>query len=321
MGPGDADSSAPTYTFTVFTPTYNRADTLHRVYVSLAAQTFRDFEWLIGDDGSTDDTARLAERWRQEAHFPVRYFRQPHQGKHIAFNNAVRSARGELFLTLDSDDACLPQALARLKHHWDAIPDAERERFSAVSVLCMDQHAVLVGTRFPVDPTDSDSLEIRYRFGVKGEKWGFHRTAVLRQFPFPALEGASFVPERIVWAAIARHYKTRYVNEVLRVYHVREGGQAISGGGTRHARALALGHRVVLDHEMNWFGRAPLSFLRSAAHYVRFSLHAGCRMPDALRALETRAARSLVLLAGPVGIAAFVHDRLSTWWRSLRATP
>jgi glycosyltransferase involved in cell wall biosynthesis len=306
-GPG----TAPAYTFTVFTPTYNRAHTLHRVYESLAVQTFRDFEWLICDDGSTDDTRGLAERWRQEASFPIRYVRQEHGGKHVAFNRAVQAARGELFLTLDSDDACLPQALARLKHHWDAIPEAERGRFSAVTALCTDQHGALVGTRFPFDPTDSDSLEIRYRFGVKGEKWGFHRTAVLREFPFPALNGESFVPEHVVWAAIARRYKTRYVNEVLRVYHVGAGADRISGTAVRHARALAFGHRARLDRELDWFARAPLTFLRFAVHYVRFSLHAGWGPWEAVCRLETTGARLLALLVWPVGVAACVRDRLS----------
>ena len=57
------------HVFTVFTATYNRAHVLHRVYDSLRAQTFRDFEWLVVDDGSTDGTGALVEGWRAEADF------------------------------------------------------------------------------------------------------------------------------------------------------------------------------------------------------------------------------------------------------------
>jgi len=64
------------YRFTVFTPTYNRAHTLPRVYESLKHQTFRDFEWLIVDDGSTDNTKELVEVWQKENLFPIRYFWQ-----------------------------------------------------------------------------------------------------------------------------------------------------------------------------------------------------------------------------------------------------
>ena len=85
------------YTFTVFTPTFNRAHTLHRVYDSLRAQTFRSFEWLIVDDGSTDNTARLIEEWKTAGHFPIRYVYQRHAGAHFAINRGVQEALGELF--------------------------------------------------------------------------------------------------------------------------------------------------------------------------------------------------------------------------------
>src|SRR5215469_15182284 len=89
--------------FTVFTATYNRAHTIHRVFNSLRAQTVRDFEWLVVDDGSTDNTAELIAAWSKLADFPIRYFKQENSGKHIARNLAVREARGSFFALLDSD--------------------------------------------------------------------------------------------------------------------------------------------------------------------------------------------------------------------------
>src|SRR5687767_5062754 len=207
------------YAFTVFTPTYNRAHTLERVYASLDAQSFRDFEWLIVDDGSTDDTRSLVERWRQQARFPIRYLWQENSGKHVAFNVAVREARGELFLPFDSDDGCVPHALECFRRHWESIPGDRRARFSAVTALCKDQHGNLVGSKFPYAVTDSNSLEIHYRFHVTGEKWGFHRTEVLRQYPFPEIR-ATHVPESVVWGKIALRYSTRFVNDVLRIYYI-----------------------------------------------------------------------------------------------------
>jgi len=113
--------------FTLFTATFNRAHTLHRVYESLVCQTLRDFEWLIVDDGSTDSTREVVEGWQSEAAIPIRYYHQPNAGYHIAFNRGVELARGELFLSLGSDDACKPYALERFYHHWMAIPETERE--------------------------------------------------------------------------------------------------------------------------------------------------------------------------------------------------
>src|SRR5690242_10850122 len=108
--------------FTVFTPTYNRAHTLHRVFDSLRAQTIRDFEWLVIDDGSVDGTSEQISEWTNTVDFPIRYFKQKNSGKHIAHNLAAREARGQFFLPLDSDDACMPDALERLSYHWNSIP-------------------------------------------------------------------------------------------------------------------------------------------------------------------------------------------------------
>ena len=190
------------FTFTVFTPTYNRASTLPRVYDSLKAQTFRDFEWLIVDDGSCDDTREVVAKWQAQADFRVRYIYQCNQGKPAAFNRGVQESAGELFLTLDTDDSCQPQALERLKYHWESIPSEQRNRFSAVTALCQDQYGRLSGTKFPRDVTDADPVEMYLTGKMRGEKWGFQRTDVLREFPFPALQEQKFVPESIVWIAL-----------------------------------------------------------------------------------------------------------------------
>ncbi|NEX94003.1 glycosyltransferase family A protein [Caulobacter sp. 17J65-9] len=292
--------------FTVFTPTFNRAATLHRVYESLRAQTLRDFEWVVVDDGSTDGTDALIAAWKAEADFPITYVWQENRGKHTAFNRGAALATGELFLPLDSDDACVPTALERFKHHWDQVK--ADPGFSAVTALAGDPDGRIVGSRFPSDPTDSDSLEIRYRHKVGGEKWGFHRLSVVRAHPFPELEGAKFVPEGIVWARIARRYKTRYVNEVLRVYHPGQDRLTVAPAAP-HAGAMALWHREILNTELDYFSAAPGHFLRSAVHYARFSTHVGRSLTEQWRALHGTAARVLWLIGLPIAALAVRRDR------------
>src|SRR6516164_10922801 len=96
---------------TVFTPTYNRAGKLRQVFDSLCRQPGNLFEWLVVDDGSTDNTPSILEEFSRNASFPVRVLRQPNGGKHRAHNAAVQAARGELTIVLDSDDELLPGAL------------------------------------------------------------------------------------------------------------------------------------------------------------------------------------------------------------------
>lgn len=299
------------YRFTVFTASYNRAHTLPRVYNSLKRQTFRDFEWLIVDDGSTDNTRELVGSWQQERVLPIRYFWQKNAHKKTAFNRSVMEARGELFLTLDSDDEAIPEALEILNRHWLAIPERMRGNFSAVTGLCMNTSGKIVGTRFPMDVLDSDSLEVCYRYGVTGEKWGFQRTDVLREFPFP--EGIrGHVPEGVIWSGIAARYKTRFVNDVLRIYHdecdsITQSGAA-AGGARSNADGHALWARQVLCNEWRWFSYRPGWFFKMAANYTRFSLHLRKTQPGKQWSLSGLVPRLLVALMWPVGVLSHWFD-------------
>jgi glycosyltransferase involved in cell wall biosynthesis len=296
-------------TFTVFTATFNRAHTLHRVYDSLSAQTVRDFEWLIVDDGSDDGTRALAARWRDAADFPIRYIWQANRGKHVAFNRGVRTAAGQLFLPLDSDDACMPHALERFLHYWNSIPGDEKARFTGVTARCMNDAGQPIGRAFPHDITDSDSLTMRYEFQITDEKWGFHRTSVLRQFPFPENVPRGYLPEAVVWSQIARVYKTRFVNEALRIYHTDQPSLMRGDGPERHAAAARLADLMVLNEHLDYFTRAPGAFCRSAAQYVRLSTHADVGPAAQLAEIGTYLGKALWVAAYPVGLAVYLRDR------------
>jgi glycosyltransferase involved in cell wall biosynthesis len=301
------------YTFTVFTPTFNRRHTLHRVYESLSMQTFRDFEWLIVDDGSVDNTWESVEVWQQYSDFPIRYIWQQHQGKHIAFNRGVQEARGELFLDIDSDDACIPEALARFKYHWDSIPNNEKDQFSAVTALCKDQHGKIVGSSFPQSIIDSNSLEMYYKYKMKGDKWGFHRTEVLRNFQFPAVKGVDFVPESLVWHAIARQFRTRFVNEPLLICFRNEQGRSdhLSSFRKPSTQALSyrLSHQTVLNEEIAYFRYRPQQAILSPFQYIRYSYHAGISFVRQIRELSNFRARILWSILLPCGLLGYVIDK------------
>ena len=79
---------------TIFTPTYNRGYTLERLYESLCRQTRKDFEWVVVDDGSTDNTKQMVDRWRRTNRFPIRYIYQENRGKPSAHNLGAENAQG-----------------------------------------------------------------------------------------------------------------------------------------------------------------------------------------------------------------------------------
>ena len=298
-------------TFTVFTPTYNRAHLLSRVYNSLRQQTFRDFEWLIVDDGS-DDTRTVVETWQREADFPIRYIYQKQQErgyKKKAFNRGVKEAKGELFLPWDSDDEAVPHALETFHRHWMTIPDDLRSKFVGVCGLCVDEKGRIVGDCFPSDVFDSDSLEVRHRYHVDGEKWGFSRTDVLREFPFPEDVSGS-VPEGIVWSAISKSFKTRFINEALRTYYMEP--DSTSNIAQRrigqHSEGHTLWARSVIENELSWFFYRPGWFLKMAANYTRFSLHLHQNQPQRDYPVRGRWSVFLVFLMWPLGYLLYRRD-------------
>jgi glycosyltransferase involved in cell wall biosynthesis len=295
--------------FTVLTPTFNRAHTLSRVWESLRAQTFQAFEWVVVDDGSTDGTEELIRRW--SAPFPVRYLRQDNRGKHVAMNRGVEVARGELIATLDSDDACVPAALERFDVHWCSIPVERRTAFYGVVCHCADPSGRRIGDPFPAQVVDARGLDCRYLWGVRGEKWGVVRADLMRARPFPEKPERTRIPESVVWDRIGQVYLARFVNEALRIYHQDPGAGSLGSPGdpARYAWGSMLQHRIVLDEHLEYFRRAPLAFLAAAAHYVRFSRHAGVGAAEQRHALAHRGARCLWWLGAPAGWAAWAIDR------------
>ncbi len=302
--------------FTIFTATYNRAHTLHRVYQSLTSQTLRDLEWIVIDDGSTDSTAELIEQWQREADFPIVYKYQSNSGSHVAHNWAASIARGEFFAPVDSDDAFVPEALARIQQIWNEIPAELRANYTGVTVRCIDQHGEPVGKNFAESPLDATLLDMVYLKGLDFETWGILRTEIARAYPFPSGVRAPYIPPGVIWNRMARRYVTRFVNDRLRVYYMNEGVDNLSGTGNMTWSRLAgmapgtiVWHRENLLTQMDYFSTAPTRFFRSAVHFVRFSWITGRGVRDQWNALPEVSARLLWLAALIPGSLVYLRDR------------
>ena len=195
------------------TPTYNRAYILDKAYASLKKQTSFDFEWIIVDDGSSDNTEELVDGWiKSEGNFTIVYEKQPNGGKHRAVNRGVSLAKYDYFLILDSDDTLAENAV-ELVHKW--IADIEGlPAFAGVSGMKETSRGV-VGATLKKQYIDATNLE-RKKHGLMGDKAEVYKTDVLRQYPFPEFEGENFIRESAVWDLIAKDgLKIRWCNEVI----------------------------------------------------------------------------------------------------------
>lgn len=293
--------SIPPPYFTVFTPTFNRAHTLGFAYNSLCDQTYKDFEWIIVDDGSADGTEDLVRRWIEEERIGIRYFRQANQGKHVAHNLAVDKARGTLFVVLDSDDRLVTDALEKLKRHWEAIPKSERDRFSTVTGLCIDNSGRVIGGEFPAEVNDVEDVPEQIRLRSLGERFGANSTKVMREYKFPVFKDEKFMAEAIVWNRISSRYKTRFINERLRIFESLDDGLTANSVAARmkspNGTVLYYQEKINLPIGMS-------ERLKAAANCVRFGFHGRKRVSPKV---EPRV-NLYLSIALPLGFALYLRD-------------
>ena len=209
--------------FTIFTPTYNRAYRLPDLYQSLLEQTHKDFEWVIVDDCSSDDTYELVCSWLVAKELNITYYRQvKNGGKHRAINRGMALANGELFFIVDSDDYLPPTALATISAYWRQV--AADPYCAGVAGLRMTPAGENIGTSFKPTYLDTNSVNLRYKYGVKGDKAEVFRTSVLKAYPFPEFKGENFVTEALVFNRIAQKYYLRWFNEATYICEYLEDG-------------------------------------------------------------------------------------------------
>jgi glycosyltransferase involved in cell wall biosynthesis len=223
--------------FTVITPTFNRADYLRRIYDCLKNQGENDFEWIIVDDGSTDETEAEVSSFSKI--FDIKYIYQNNSGKPSAVNKGVQMADSYLSVILDSDDTLLPNVLATVWNYFDANamsfengcvslsglsrysghpPILEKKDTDAVAAAAagLTLHAgEIIGDKFPADYFISDHISCRYNMRISGDKCEFFITRILKKYPFPIFKNEKFITEAVVWNRIAIEGKTLYINSVL----------------------------------------------------------------------------------------------------------
>lgn len=208
-------------TVTVFTPAYNRAHLLPRLYHSLCQQTSDDFEWLIVDDGSSDNTKELVACWIQENRIPIRYIEQENQGMHGAHNTAYKNISTELNTCIDSDDYMPDNAVELILNKWSTV---DQEQYAGIIGLDATESRAIIGTKFNTVYT---TLEDFYLGGGKGDKKLVYRTDIIQRYPeYPVFEGEKYVGLGTKYLFIDKEYQLATLNEVLVIVEYQQDGSS-----------------------------------------------------------------------------------------------
>lgn len=237
---------------TIFTPTYNRENTLPRLYESLKAQTCKDFEWLVIDDGSSDGTSLLLEGWQAEDNgFPIIYTRVENGGKLRALNRGIQMAHGEYFLILDSDDMLCPDAVRTIYSCFKSLPE-EDSNFIGISLVRGDLNGKPIHRIPNIDPkigyVDCNNLE-RVKYDLQSDMSEVFFTEKLRKYEFPVWAGEKFTPEEVVWNQMALDgYKLRWFNKAEYLCEYQPDG--LTNSTWKLLRDNPMGYAMMFNHHL-----------------------------------------------------------------------
>ncbi len=262
---------------TVVTPTFNRAHTLPRAFDSLKNQIFKEFKWIVMDDGSTDDTKNLIERFKTESPFEIEYFYHPNQHKFHTVFEGIKKVETPYFIILDSDDSYPADTFEILIGEAEKIKN--QDEFISVMGLSGDENGEIVGDPYPVE-FDGSVFEMRYKYKVKGDKNGVFLTKSylneLEKFDYSAIPKGIYIPQSVFFNKYdAEGLKTRFINKIIRTYHKDENDEA-SVSNTRwsgkNRYGLMLGHLSFLNSYGSQLFFYPKALLRNLVGYQLYAI-------------------------------------------------
>ena len=276
---------------TIFTPAYNRAHTLPRTYESLKKQKNKNFIWLIVDDGSTDNTRKLVEKWiNEEKDFLIEYIFKENGGMHTAHNTAYRHIHTELNVCIDSDDCLAEDAINKILKFWDS---HNHEGIAGIIGLDSDLNGNIIGR--DLSNLSRTTLSEYYAKGGKGDKKLVYRTDVIKQYPeYPVFEGEKYVGLNYKYILIDQDFDLLVLNDILCNVEYQEDGSSNSmwkqyynnPKGFSFLRKFYMEHNVSLIRNMI-----------DAIHYVSSS-----KLSDNRHYIKESPKKILTVLCIPMGL-------------------
>ena len=267
---------------TIITPTYNRAKTLPKVFESLLKQSFKDFLWIILDDGSTDNTQEVVQNFQLlNPFFEIVYKKDKNRHKFLTVLEGVKLVKTPYFMVVDSDDIYPENSLEILISEVEKIDN--QDDYISVMGLSADENGNIVGDQYPNNGFDGSILEMRYKYKVRGDKFGifitktYHREVSGKDYS--KYEGKGYIPQSVTFNDYdAKGIKTRFINKVVRFY-LKDEDDTASVSNTRWSGknlfGLTEGHLSFLNAYGNQLFHYPKALLRNLIGYQTFALKSG----------------------------------------------
>lgn len=283
---------------TVFTPTFNRAHLLPRLYESLCNQSSKDFVWLIIDDGSSDGTEELVKEWMNQNKIEIQYHWKKNGGMHTGHNLAYRLIQTELNMCIDSDDLVPEKAIEKILAFW-----AANKAENYAGILGLDAFAdgrIVSGEKFPAGVKSGKYYLLKRDYGLKGDIKFVYRTDVVKKYPeYPVFEGERLTPLGYKYRLIDQDYDMLFLNEVLCQVEYMEDGSSKSiikqyfqsPRGFKHSRYATMKYAATFKEKVIQTG-----------HFIKESL-----ISKEYNIFKNNPEKLLTLLTLPLGIGMYFY--------------
>ena len=282
-------------TLTVFTPTYNRAYVLKQCYDSLCRQTCKDFVWLIIDDGSSDNTKEIVEKWMANDNgFEIRYVYKKNGGMHTGHNKAYELIDTELNVCIDSDDFMPDDAVELIVNFWEENKDSS---YSGILALDVYKNGQVIGKELP--NKKSTTLSGYYQNGGQGDKKLIYRTEIINKYPpYPEFEGEKFVPLDYKYLLADQDYELLIMNKPVCVVEYMEDGSSknMLRQYYKNPRGFAFMRKVSMKYDTGFFKN-----FKTCIHYVSSSFISKNR-----KFVKESPRKGITVLATPFGFALYL---------------
>lgn len=287
---------------TVFTPTYNRGYTLNKCYKSLKRQTYKDFTWLIIDDGSTDNTKDLVEKWIKENKVPIKYKYQENQGMHGAHNTAYEIIDTELNVCIDSDDYMPDDGVEKIISFWK---ENKREDLAGIIALDAYEDGNIIGKIFPETLKETTLFEVNNKYKIPGDKKLVYRTELTKKYPYPLFNGEKYVGLAYKYYKLDEKYKLATLNEVVCIVEYMDDGS--SRNMLRQYRKNPRGFAFYRIENMKNKNSTVIFKLKQNIHYVSSSF-----ISKNKEFLKESPCKLLTILSIPIGYILYRYVMRST---------
>ncbi len=288
---------------TVFTPTYNRAHTLERLYQSLCAQTCQDFDWLVIDDGSTDGTKALIQTFIDEGRIPIRFIYKENGGLYTGYNVAYEVIETKLNVCIDSDDAMPENAVELIIQTWK---EKGSDRFAGLIGLdCYMDSGKPIGGAFPHNLRECYLLDLYTKNIHRGDTKQVMRTDLMKRVaPMTGFPGEKNFNPIYMLLQVCDDYPLLVINEPLCFVEYQQ-NDSMSRNIRRQYMDSPRSFAELRRLEMTLKRNTPWNRCRSAMHYV-----AECLIYKEKNWLKTSPRKVLSLFCFFPGLLLFAYLRL-----------